>query len=314
MNISKIIFLFALIIILFPSCLAINYDHITEKYREYEDLDFNKINTINIITEDISVFFAMKQYIMKQYRHKGLFTIPQIRMSKEINEGGQDHLNIYLEKFIVAETSGWREKPIPIDIIGDRTIVYYNNVEYWKSINVSYNISLFKPMAIENIIDLTGDAVFSINDEWAYERSYLTANYSSESIPFGVPSAEDIAKAGILEMDSQSLLNGVFDEIFNDFFSERLFLTSREIYRYKLGFSPSYFEANKLLRENNLEGALLIWESIFSDTDLPSYSRGVAAHNIAVFKTIHKEYDEANKYFILSDQLIEYGMYEINKF
>ncbi len=308
-----IYFILLSLVLLTSSCLSINYDHITEKFRDYERVDFNRINTINIITNDKTLFNITKDYILKFYRYRGLYKAPEIKMQEQTQDSGDQSLNIYMKNFDYNITTGWKEVPRENDIDGKKIIVHHNNVEYWKTISISYKIVIFKYTDVDQYYDLTGDINDKITDDWAFTRTYYTDNVEKMS-DFGIPSAEDIANLGLKDILERELMESAIGKIFNDFFSERLFLTNREIHRFKLGFNFDFLEAHRKLKSNDLTSALIIWESLFSDIDMPLYARGVAAYNIAVVHTINKEYADASKYFKLSDQLMEEGMYEIRKF
>jgi len=81
-----------------------------------------------------------------------------------------------------------------------------------------------------------------------------------------------------------------------------------------MGFNKEFYKAQEYVKEARLEEALLIWEEIFSDETNPSYARGIAAYNIAVYKTIVRDYDSATIYFKWAEELEQEGLQEFEKF
>jgi len=157
------------------------------------------------------------------------------------------------------------------------------------------------------------DLEFAITDEAYISKEYSDIKKAIEMEKI-LPPIEDFAQKNLKNIDNYDLVYGTMDPIFKDFFSKRLIPISKEYIEFKMGFNEDFYKAQEYVKQARLEEALLIWEQIFSDETNPSYARGVAAYNIAVYKTIVRDYDSASLYFNWAEELEAIGLQEFEKF
>jgi tetratricopeptide (TPR) repeat protein len=305
--------LLILLLATLTSCLTFKYDHIMERFMEYDDFDFNRIKEINIVTENRDFADALSSYIRTLYRNRGLFK-PTIKSGERRGDGLSHQMEIVVKNFDFEIVEGWKNYPRDMTRNADGSmVVFHNNVRYWKTIAGTIHLQLYRFAEQETVFDVTGDFSFTIEEETAAIRTHRESDLSQGSV-FGIPTAEDLARNGLRLIDETRLHNGVVDQVMHEFLSKRLQLISREMVRFQVGFSRPFLKATEYLRQDRLDEALIIWEELYADPENPSYARGVAAYNIAMIKTMEREYEKAAIYFNRSEELKEEGMQEIVKY
>ncbi|HOJ63396.1 MAG TPA: DUF6340 family protein [Spirochaetota bacterium] len=285
-----------------------------EKFIEFEDIDFNRVKKINIICKDKLFSKALEEYILKFYRNRGLQK-PQISILEHKRDGLSHELNIEFTDLNYEIIDSWKSNyKEPFKKPDGKYIFYHNSISYEKRIRVNVKIVIsrqseyYKEVTLEN-----NDLEFAITDEAYISKEYSDIKKAIEMEKI-LPPIEDFAQKNLKNIDNYDLIYGTMDPIFKDFFSKRLIPISKEYIEFKMGFNEDFYKAQEYVKQARLEEALLIWEQIFSDETNPSYARGVAAYNIAVYKTIVRDYDSASLYFNWAEELEAIGLQEFEKF
>ncbi len=263
-----------LLLPLFMSCLSFNYNFVLEKFVEYEDVDFNNIKKINIISKNKNLSEALKYYILATYKNRGL-SEPKIYILENKKDGLSNELNIDLNKFEYNIKSEFNRE-------GDY-------VRYQKTIGAKYSISFSKSGLSDIVYDMTDDIDYKI------QRKTVFKTLSDKEI-----------NNQFKKIDNYSLFYGLVDKIFRGFFQKRLMPISRELINFKIGLNKDLINASKLVSKGKLDEALILWEQIFSDSDNSYYARSISAFNIGMYKAIiDKDFDGAEIYFSIYDNLEE---------
>lgn len=303
-----------LVIFIFFSCLSIKFKYIMEKFIEFEDIDFNRVKRINIICKDKIYSKALEDYILIFYRNRGLQK-PQIFKLENKRDGLSHELNIEFNELSYNIVDSWKvDYKEPFKKTDGKYIFYHHSISYEKRIKVDVKVTIsrqseyYKEIVLEN-----KELEFFISDQAYIEKEYSDIKKAIEMEKI-LPPIEDFAQRNLKDIDIYSLVYGTLDFIFKDFFSKRLIPISKEYIEFKMGFNEDFYKAQDYIRKGRLEEALLIWEEIFSDYTNPSYARGIAAYNIAVYKTIIRDYDSASIYFNRAEELEMIGLQEFEKF
>lgn len=307
------IFLFFLSFFTF-SCISLKFNYILEKFIEFEDIDFNRVKSINIICKDKIFAKALENYIFLFYRNRGLQK-PKIYILENKRDGLSHELNIEFLELNYEINDYWKVNyKEPYKKSNGKYLFYHNSIIYGKKIKTNIKICISRQSEYyKEVIFENKDLEFSIGEEAYISKEYKDIKHAIE-IEKILPPIEDFARKNLKNIDGYSLAFGTIDILLKDFFSKRLIPISREYIEFKIGFNEFFYKAQNYVKQGRLEEAVIIWEEIFSDSTNPSYARGVAAYNIAVYKTIVRDYDTAATYFTWSEELEQIGLQEFEKF
>jgi hypothetical protein len=298
-KIGKFIKFFKFIILsislLLSSCITYNYDHIIEKFIEFKDIDFNHIRIIHIVCTQKDFSNELKNFILVSYRNRGI-TEPEISVNDKINDGLDSELNFLVNKNDYSIGTSWSINPEK------------NKIIYSKTITSDIIINVFKTNEEEKKIDLADKVVFTIQEEITVPE-YLKISRENTETKY-----KELAEKGLKKIDNNLLFYGLADKMLHGFLAKRLKPISRELIRFKAGFNLDLFKAQKFLKEDKLEDALIIWEQIYSDPDKSSYSRSIAAYNIGMVNAIRGDYENASIYFNRSEELEEQSSRDLFRF
>ncbi|MBP7553918.1 MAG: hypothetical protein KA885_10885 [Spirochaetes bacterium] len=311
--IKKLLISCVFITIIFSSCLTIKTRYVVERFLEFDDIDFNHVKNINIITENKTLGKEFEKYIVKFYRNRAL-EIPKIIISNIEKDELSHELTFNIKKFDYQIFEGWIEnsKP-PVQKDNGKYLVFHNNINYWKSIDASIYVKISRNSMTYTNLDLSDDAVFSIEGESCIQKEYSELE-DSLGKNAAIPSLEDFAKKNIKDIENEVLFSGIIEKFFREFFSKRLKPISKELVYFKFGFNKKFYKAQEHINNNRFDEALIIWEDIYSDLENPSFSRGIAAYNIGMVKTLIRDYESASIYFNRSEELEKIGLQELEKF
>jgi hypothetical protein len=283
-NIIKLSIFIILPVFLSFSCISLNYNHIIEKFIEFKDVDFNHVKVINIITGQKEFSQALSDYITISYRNRGIL-LPKILISDKIKEDMDYELNFVVNKNDFRITGDWQLSDDGNRIICSRTI------------STQVVIGIFRSSETERRTDLSDDIRFGVREEIKIPDAYKKDDGNREN------RYKDLAGRNINKIDNYSLYYGVAEKLLRGFFSKRLKPISRELIRFKTGLNPDLQKAQRYLKQDKLDDALIVWEEIYSDADKSSYSRSIAAYNIGMVKANQGDYESASTYFDRSEEL-----------
>jgi tetratricopeptide (TPR) repeat protein len=279
----KKIIIFFMTIFLLSSCITFNYNHVVEKFFEFDDIDFNNIKRINIISGNKDFSDAFRDYIFMFYKSRGLSN-PNVYLSDKTRSDIPNELNIEVNFKDCNFESKW-------NLNND------NSLFYWKKIKANYNVIIVKTNNPESVFTMDSSNDFTIEEKVNLAKKNALSQRNLN--------INKIAEEHIKKIDDYLLYYGLSDKIFHGFFAKRLKPLSRELLTFKIGPDKNLLKAQKYLREKRLDEALIVWEQIYSDEDNNAYSRSVAAYNIGVIRAMEKDFQQAIIYFNRSEELEE---------
>ena len=308
----KNFFYLLLLVFLLSSCVTIKYQYIVERFLEFDDIDFNHVKKINIVCSNKYFAKELERYIATFYRNRALQK-PKIDIYIEYKNGLSHEMTFNIKEINYKIIEGWKEELREPEMKNDKYLVFHNNIKYWRAIDMSISAEILRYGEIDRRFDVSNDVIYSIEGENSIQKNYKKLE-DSVAMNKTIISTEDFARKNLKDIKDNILFYGAIDKTFREFFGKRLQPISKELVNFKLGFNNMFFIAQDYLQKDKFDEALLIWEEIFANLENPSFSRGVAAYNIAMFKTLVRDYESAAIYFNWSEELEREGLQELEKF
>ncbi|OHD15265.1 MAG: hypothetical protein A2086_11005 [Spirochaetes bacterium GWD1_27_9] len=278
------------LVFIFFSCITFNFNHIIEKFIEYDNINFNNVKKINIISKNKFFASVFRDYLNISFRNRGI-SLPNINVTDKVKDELDYELNFHIYNLNYEISENW-EKLSP------------NSIKYWKTIKAKIGVKILKTPDIEKPYDMTNDLSYTITEE-------KTVNFDLSK---NDKSLEKKIKNYFFQIDNYSLFYGLIDKIFKNFLSKRIKTISRELINFKMGLHKDLLKAYNFLKTNRIDEALIIFEQIYSDENKSYYVRSIAAYNIGIIKAMQKDYDTADIYFNRYDELEEERLKDIIRF
>ena len=255
---------------------------------------------------------CLKDYVETYYHNRGLQKPKVTVLTKPKNFFGYE-FTICIDKLDLDLTSDWESVDRTADVSGDKIICYHNNIKFRRGVNAVISAKLMRFDEAKYEEDLTDDVSYTIYSTNCIEKTYKNVESMAKGAKL-VSKTEVYAKQNIREISRKLLYRGAIDKIFRRTFGETLIPTSKDVVYFKYGKGEHFSHAQACLRHGRYDEALAVWEEIFDDETNPTFARGIAAYNIGMCKTLERDYEAANMYFSISEDLRKDGLQNLERF